>query len=91
MSAAERFTQLGALEQNWDSYGAPPLDRATILRAEAWLAAACIVPCSGGGVQIEWHRDGVEIEVSFNPDGSTDFLCAAEGVRAGPRRTEGDA
>lgn len=29
-----------------------------------------IVPCYHGGVQIEWHRDGVDLEVEFNADGS---------------------
>lgn len=58
------------LKPNWDSYGAPPLDKETILKAfDVWRQLDglsghwSVVPMSSGGIQIEQHRDGWDIEV----------------------------
>ena len=64
----ERLTEL---KQGWDSYGAPPI------RWDAGLFALIIlhntmlpgtplpqiVPTSVGGIQLEWHERGVDLEL----------------------------
>lgn len=55
------------LKQDWDSYGAKPIDESVIQRAyELWRQLAgfwSVVPMSDGGIQIEQHCDGFDIEI----------------------------
>ena len=64
---------LGRLKENWDSYGAKPLDKEVIAKArdtwrrvmqygERWQA----VPSSDGSIQLERHEDGWDIEVTIS-------------------------
>lgn len=64
---------LGRLKDNWDSYGAKPLDKAVIERArEVWGRAMCYgerwqaVPGSDGSIQLELHEDGWDIEIHIS-------------------------
>jgi len=62
-----------ALRLNWDSYGGLPTSMASISTAFGFLSQVMdgdtplpsIVPLSDGGVQLEWHRGEVDIEVTF--------------------------
>lgn len=87
MTVSERFQRLRELPADWDSYGAPPIDAATIDRAERFLRRVNILPCSDGAVQLEWHSDGLDIEITFEADGTTDGLMIqrAEAEAAPPR------
>ncbi len=58
--------KLRSLDSGWDSYGAPPIDPRAIDSVEKMY----VVPCSSGGVQLEVHRDGWDIEIEFRPDGT---------------------
>jgi hypothetical protein len=59
------------LPQDWDSYGGRPVDPGCVWAA--WqlllvlmredLPAPSIVPTSRGGVQIEWHVKGIDLEI----------------------------
>ena len=59
-SALANVARLAALPANWDSYGSPPLSETVHQNAVQLLAsieyedfpAPCIVPLSGGGLQI---------------------------------------
>jgi hypothetical protein len=76
-SMLDRFQHLSRLSDNWDSYGGrPPSDLAvfTALSLVARLlsdtsAPPAIVPTSEGGVQLEWHRDGDELEIRVTSTG----------------------
>jgi len=67
----EEVSALGWLERNWDSYGAWPVDPTIAKTAVELLMAILepdtpvpsIVPTSHGGIQIEWHCSGVDLEV----------------------------
>jgi hypothetical protein len=74
-----KFAKLATLKAGWDSYGAPPISAEAIQRARRWLESVHVVPTSDGGVQIEWNRDGVEVEVYFRANNSVGGLFAAEG------------
>ena len=54
------------LKPGWDSYGAhliSPLALAT-------LGKFVVVPVPSGGVRLEIHQDGWEIEIAIGPDGT---------------------
>jgi hypothetical protein len=80
---AERLQQLAALEENWDSYGARPLDPAALRTAQeiieqalTWPAPAPrIFPVPDGGIQLEWRAGPVELELEIEPTGSAVFVC----------------
>lgn len=77
-SALAELSRLTALEDNWDGYGAPVIHPMAIIHALRFLedtatrgnAAPAIVATGAGAVQLEWHRDGFEIDVEILPDGT---------------------
>ena len=68
------FVDLLTLPVNWDSYGAGPIDTKIIQRAldsldslmRASTPAPRVVPLSSGGLQVEWHRKGIDLEIVFD-------------------------
>lgn len=63
------WEQLKALQKNWDSYGADPLDPSIVDNAKLFLERAQAVPCCDGSVQIEWHTHDIDLEITFPPEG----------------------
>ena len=67
----EQMDTLCSLEEDWDSYGARPPDPRLMLSAMLILSRSMgdetptpsVVPTSRGGVQLEWHLHGYDIEV----------------------------
>lgn len=68
------FGDLRRLKPNWDSYGGKPPDEKTIHRAsDIWHELSGewdVVPMSDGGIQIEQHCDGFDIEITVRPAGN---------------------
>jgi len=58
-----------SLKKDWDSYGASPIDPKAVAAAKRFLSACQPVPTNDGGVQLEWHLMGQEIEIVFNAKG----------------------
>ena len=62
------------LESGWDSYGAPTPRREAVVAAYELLMmiadprtpAPQAVPTSRGGVQLEWHEYGIDLEVEVH-------------------------
>lgn len=69
--------ELMTLPPNWDSYGAQPIRRRNAIEALSLLAevscvstpAPSVVPLPDGGIQLEWHSGGVDLEVSLPGSG----------------------
>ncbi len=57
--------EIEALPKGWDNYRGEPISAAAL---DA-VASFSVVPCSHGGVQIEVHRDGFDIEIEIAADG----------------------
>ena len=36
-----------------------------------------VVPTWDGGVQVEWHRNGVDLEIEISPDGNAEYFFAS--------------
>lgn len=74
MDAIRRFA---ALAPSWDSYGARPLNPSAVRRILGLLPALLsdnapeptIIPTREGGLQVEWHRNGIDLEVRVPPSG----------------------
>jgi hypothetical protein len=68
-----RINKLLALPADWDGYGARPVRRDVAMFALAVLQRtmdaasppAQIVPSSDGGLQLEWHMAGMDIELEI--------------------------
>ena len=71
------FGDLMALPPDWDSYGGRPIAHGAVDRALDLLASIMedstpvpsIVPIPDGGVQMEWHLAGVDLEITLHGAG----------------------
>ena len=69
--AIERFGELLELRQNWDSYGALPIEPNHVVAAIELLAlimrddtpVPAIVPTNRGHIQLEWHTPTADLEI----------------------------
>lgn len=70
--------RLRELKENWDGDGAPviteeAIEMATrilkILREEPGQST----PLNNGGIQLEWHSGGVDLEIAITPEGTLEL------------------
>lgn len=65
-----------SLPEGWNSYHAHRIDGQAAIRAvqllldtaQAETPAPSVVPTAPGGVQLEWHMRGIDLEVEITPD-----------------------
>jgi len=70
------------LPEGWDSYGAKFIERHAIDSAIELLRRIAqhdtpkpaVVPTNRGGIQIEWHTRGVDLEIEITPHGDIRLL-----------------
>jgi hypothetical protein len=85
-STLRKFVQLLDLPPNWDGYGARAVEPATAQRALRVLLDAVpptapvpyVVPSPAGGVQIEWHEPGGDVEIEFKVDGTASVFIETD-------------
>ena len=78
----ETLQGFATLPQGWDSYGAKSIERHALdsaielLRriAQPDTPKPAVVPTNRGGVQIEWHTRGVDLEIEITPHGDIRLL-----------------
>jgi hypothetical protein len=76
-----KLVHLLGLPEGWDSYGARQIQQAAVNSAFTLLELAApdetpspsIVPTSEGGVQLEWHAWGVDLELDVAPAGTAEL------------------
>lgn len=76
-STISRLKKLSELSENWDSYGAKPVEKNAVLMAlnligaiySARVPEPAIVPLASGGIQFEWHTPQKDLEISLSPNG----------------------
>ena len=79
---AQALNSLLALPMNWDSYGARPINpecasyALQLLRStmKADTPAPAVVPTCAGGIQIEWHTRGIDLEIEIRSPGRGSVL-----------------
>lgn len=72
------------LGRGWDTYDARPISRTSALSAlsfldgflEATSSPPTVVPLADGGVQFEWHRGGLDVEIAFSPEEEPEMYVA---------------
>ena len=77
----ESIAPLLKLKAGWDSYDGQPIDTRVVKTAievlfdvmECDSPVPSFVPTSNGGIQLEWHRGGIDLEVVISPDGQVIF------------------
>jgi hypothetical protein len=75
-AALARISDLTALAVGWNGYDAREVKADMAIDAAAFLAKVAfpgiappsITPLADGGVQVEWHRGGLDIEIAFSDD-----------------------
>lgn len=86
-SAGAAWLQLRELREGWDGHNALPIHMEVMRRVLRTLAmtttadtpAPQLVPTCDGGIQVEWHIYGIDLEVEFLPEGGLEvFYCASE-------------
>lgn len=85
--AIRQTSALVQLPRGWNSYNAKSISNDAIFGAIAFLleeasavpniAAPSVVPTVRGGLQLEWHRRGVDIEIEFSPNNAASW-CAED-------------
>src|SRR6266496_3882486 len=73
----EAMHRLLRLEEGWDSYGARRIEPKAVDSARNLLIRTAkpetpppiVVPSPRGGVQLEWHMNGIDLEVEAFPEG----------------------
>lgn len=77
LPALTSLSELGTLEDNWDSYGARSVSvnavagviRLLALIMTDTMPAPTLVPTRSGGIQIEWHARGIDLEIQVESNG----------------------
>ena len=80
VNVIRKASELVHLPPGWNSYGAKPVANEAVEAAITFLVEAiptrpnvvapAVVPTVRGGLQLEWHRRGVDLEIEFGPDAS---------------------
>jgi hypothetical protein len=71
------LSRLGSLPENWDSYGARSISLHSVAGVLTLLGRLmtdttprpALVPTRNGGIQIEWHTKGIDLEIQVSPTG----------------------
>lgn len=83
MPVIERMAELVALPRGWDSRNASPVSYTALRRTIEFLLeyvadgidCPVVVPTVRGGLQLEWHNNGVDVEVEVGSDGHVSCLA----------------
>lgn len=89
---AARFAELSMLSEDWDSYGARPIDPLALRRTQQLVEAVLrasfpipwVFPVPDGGVQLEWSAGPVELELEIEP-GEEAFVFVCDDDSSGQR------
>jgi len=81
-SVTRSIWDIGRLQPGWDGEAAPPVDPEAIRSLlqllvefmQPWMIAPSVVPTFAGGVQAEWHGNGIDLEIEFSPDTPAEVL-----------------
>lgn len=80
----ERISALEGLKPGWNGHRAPAVSARALFNAKRIaqylpsLDTIAVVPTNRGGVQLEWHGDGLDVEIEVHSDGSATCLVEDE-------------
>jgi hypothetical protein len=88
-SVLNRLREFARLEPDWDGYGAARVSKTALARAKKFFLDAVyehvssagpeavpsfVAPIADGGVQLEWERPGVRLEIEISAQGVVSYL-----------------
>src|SRR5712692_6489754 len=84
--AVQALAELLTLPSGWNSHRAKPIDAGNVARAIGLLVALmqegtpapAVVPTVRGGVQLEWHTQGMDIEIYIAAPERVSFFAGCE-------------
>lgn len=87
MPTVQSFLYLLQLPRNWDGYGAMEIQEQIAQKALTVLVevmendapAPSVVPLDDGGIQVEWHRRGRNLEIEFPAGEAPGFYYYEDG------------
>lgn len=79
----QRAAELALLPRGWNSYDASPVSGTALHRTLEFLLEyvasgvdrPVVVPTVRGGLQLEWHNNGVDVEVEMTPEGPVSLFA----------------
>ena len=82
-STVQGSADLLALPRGWDSYDAPKIELSAVRSALDLLFAILkpespgpsVVPTVQGGVQLEWHIQGIDLEIRLDSPDKVEISC----------------
>lgn len=88
-AALNRISQLTELAAGWNSYASREVQADMAMETVRFLAtvaypgiaAPAIIPLADGGLQVEWHRGGLDVEITFSDEGSGVFIVDRKAER----------
>lgn len=83
VQTAKKLVELLELPGGWNSYNAKPITRENVSFALSLLAEVMrkntpmphVVPKVRGGVRLEWHRQGMDIEIDIDSPERVSFFA----------------
>jgi hypothetical protein len=95
VETVSKLIELLELPGGWNSYNAKPISKENVTFAVALLGrlmrestpAPLVVPKVRGGVQLEWHTQGIDIEIAIDSPEKVSFF--AEDLRGAQEPEEG--
>jgi hypothetical protein len=89
IAAIRKLYSLTELKAGWNSYTARPIQRDVIDHIARWIPTLlqpttpepAVVPRVRGGIQLEWHRKGIALEIYV--DSPNDIRFGAEDLNSG--------
>lgn len=92
-----RLSALSSLPFNWDSYNGLPITKAAINEAhrildplkDLWMPEPWIVPTNSGGLQIEYHLNGIGLEIGIDRFGGVKIFYERFGKERRKKRRAG--
>lgn len=99
----QKIGKFSRLKENWDSYGAKPIDKECIDKSlkiieeliklkstESFdIPNPFIAPLSSGGIQIEWERDERYLEINISSNASIVDFYTTDNTKGGQLSLEG--
>ena len=89
-AAIHRASNFVRLANGWNSYRAKSVSPKAVRHATQFLreaeslipnlAAPSVVPTVRRGLQLEWHRQGVDVEIEFGVDDSASWYAEERGT-----------
>ena len=87
ISVRQQLVYIGSLREDWDGFGAHQIRRDVLTFMATMLESLMkhetpslhLTPMSHEGVQVEWHENGIDLEIEIEAPGEVWVSCEIDG------------